>query len=97
MALPKTSEICSVRSGDIVKWTTPVNSKLWKVVQNWTESEPRMLLLVACDDENDKCHTALAEDCELVERKDTEQKSYARTKSQVRREQNYTVANDRDI
>lgn len=54
--------------GCIVYWT-PIPrgiGKEWRVIELWTDSEPKRLLLAEPEGTEMKCYVALAVDCEFV-------------------------------
>jgi len=84
-------------AGDIVRWTTPVKSGLWRVVQNWTKDEPRSLLVTAVDEENEKCYVALACDCEFIQEGNVVPKTYGHPKVKVHPLPNHMEPRDGEI
>lgn len=55
------------RTGDIINWHTKVyGTKQYRVVQDWSDSEPKRLLITPVDSDDGKCFVATADDCELV-------------------------------
>lgn len=64
---PIDSRILEARPGDEIEATfTGKGTRRYKVVQNWTKDEPKMLLLCIPEMLDGKCYTVLAEDCTFI-------------------------------
>jgi hypothetical protein len=101
-----TDKIETVQVGDIIDWTSVVHGvRQYRVVESWTDSEPKRLLLTTVE-YSGKCYVATVDDCRIVERGSEESRffkckplggSYAPNAGRVAEPCRHPVALDHEI
>jgi hypothetical protein len=100
------NKIETVQVGDLVEWNNvAIGTNTWRVVQVWTDSEPKRLLLTTVE-YSGKCYVATVDDCRIVERGSEESRffkckplggSYAPNAGRVAEPCRHPVALDHEI